>query len=589
MLFYLDYNATRDTVVRPVILSADGMLPGIPESGVLYLQQGKQNLLRFDVPGGQFLIMGDPVFQARENLFAAVVPEPGNIRLDVLFREIKGHYYWFYLGPKQCRFGSSFGAVFPVYYHSAGDRMVAGSSSFALAEKIGADVQDKRNLLERLLFNYPFFNSTWWADIKLLDTHRYLSTDGQRWVVDGAFEVSDYFGTPENTSRDGLHELAELFQAETRLFFPDSPFGISLTGGFDGRTLVAAARKEHRDFFTYSFGRPDSTDVTLPASQAASLKVPYFPILLDEQYIGQHSYDSAQAFMRLTDYNGNFGRPHYHYAAEQLSAKTGHILTGNFGSELFRALHIPGVMMSECLIRIFASQDNSWKDFLIQASEGWDKDFFRAESEELIADIERYVEKMNGWEANHKFYHFVFNEIFRKYFGPELVMQSHYLNNRTPYLNLHFFGQLNRTIWSGVHSRIFEKAKSKRMKGQMFYATFIKQSEPTLYKMNTNKGYSPADVIEPGRLPLLLLKVLAHKYILNKEIDDNSVSTFFERFQRQLMVQPESGNPQFFQNTLKKYANGSPHEQSLEKQVKFYSIASGWKAAESLLHIKDHH
>ena len=580
MLFYLDHKTTRDAGIKPVVLPAGDALPPAAETGMLYLRQGRQALHRFEAPGEQLILVGDPVFSPRDGLFQTIVAGPGDIRLDALFREIKGHYYWFYTGAGRFCCGSSFGAIFPVYYSVAGDRLTISSSSYALAGRIDAGAQDKRNLLERLLFNYPFFDSTWWSGIKLLDAHRYLHCDGQNTTVKGNFEVSDYFGSPENASRDSLHELAQLFQSETRLFFPDSPFGISLTGGFDGRTLVAAARKERRPFFAYSFGRPDSTDVTLPAKQAAALQVPYFPVPLDERYLEQNALASARAFMRLTDFNGNFGRPHYHHAAEALSEKTGHILTGNFGSELFRALHIPGVMMSECLIRIFAAPDDSWKDFLRRAAQGWDRDFFHRETEELIAGIEAYVGKMKGWEPNHKFYRFVFNEIFRKYFGPELVMQSEFLNNRTPYLNLHFFEQLNRTIWSGVHSRIFEKTKRKRMKGQLFYATFIKQSDPALYRMNTNKGYSPADVLETWRLPLLLAKVVAHKYLFYKDIDDNSVSAFFNRYHSRLAEEiAENPLPPFMQAFFGDRKKRAPAFQNPDSLIKVYSIAAGWSAA----------
>lgn len=373
--------------------------------------------------------------------------------------------------------------------------------------------------------------------------------------------------------------MAALFQKETQLFFPEEPFAISLTGGFDGRTLVAAAKKAGRNFTAYSFGRSDSSDVTMPAAQAAKLRIPYFPINLDKEYVEQQSLDSAWEFMRLTEFNGNFGRPHYHYAARALAQKTNYILTGNFGSELFRALHLPGVMMSECLIRIFAATENSWKDFLRQAAQRWDKQFFQHETESLIADIECYIARMKDWEANHKFYYFVFNEIFRKYFGAELVMQSTYLNNRTPYLNLHFFRELNKTIWSGVHARLFEKVKSKRMKGQMFYATFIRQADPILYHLKTNKGYSPADVLESWRLPMLAGRVVWHKYLNNKAIDDNSVHAFIQKYHKPIAGEISRNSPSFFQSMFENSFTQIQSEDNIENLVKFYSIAAGWEYA----------
>ena len=654
MFFYLDFNF-KDSTITVATLPGEEPLPVFPEANTLYLLEGKQRLLSFEVPGGKLLLLGDPVFRKKEKLFESIIPEPGKVNQEVLFQEIKGHYYWFYIPipnfqsliPNPLLCGNSFGAIYPVYYTIEKERAVVCSSSFTLAEKTNAEAKDKRNLLERLLFNYPFFNSTWWSGIKLLEAHRYLrvappqppqggeksfapglssereengvlsnlppndggatlspereasgafsmlspndkgATYSPPWggwggaTVEGDFEVSNYFASPEDSSKDSLYRLSKLFEKETRLFFPDEPFAISLTGGFDGRTLVAAAKKANRLFSTYSFGRPDSTDVTMPAAQAAALRIPYNPIFLDNQYVETASLGSAWEFMRLTEHNGNFGRPHYHHAAQVLSEKTNYILTGNFGSELFRALHLPGVMMSECLIRVFSAKDDSWKDFLKQTAQRWDAHFFQNETDALIADIEIYLRKMEGWDANHKFYHFVFNEIFRKYFGPELVMQSHYLNNRTPYLNLHFFQELNRTIWSGVHARLFEKVKSKRMKGQMFYATFIRQSDKKMYHLKTNKGYSPADVLEAWRLPILASRVVFHKYINNKDIDDNSVGAFIQRFHRQIAEQAQTNDPSFFQTLFEKSLAEIPREQNIENWVKFYSIAAGWEAAKA--------
>lgn len=584
MFFYLDFQFSSGAGMQVAQLADGENLPAFPESGMLHLNQGKQRLMTFDVPGGKFLLLGDPVFVFREKLFGQIVPEAGTIHQDALYREIKGHYYWFYLpqlpAPNMnflC--GSAFGAIYPVYFSRYSDRIVVSSSSFVLADRTNAGTTNKHNLLERLLFNYPFFNSTWWTGIQLLEAHKYLAIRREDANVQGDFEINQYFGAPEDNARDSLPALAALFQKETELFFPDEPFAVSLTGGFDGRTLVAAAKKAGRQFSAYSFGRPDSTDVTMPARQAATLRIPYAPIYLDDPYVENQSLDSAWEFMRLTEYNGNFGRPHYHFAARKLAEKNRFILTGNFGSELFRALHLPGVMMSESLIRVFSAQDNSWKDFLTQATGKWDGHFFKNELEALISGIETYLKKMQGWEANHKFYYFVFNEIFRKYFGPELVMQSAYLNNRTPYLNLHFFRELNKTIWSGVHARLFEKVKSKRMKGQMFYATFIRYADPKLYHLKTNKGYSPADVLEPWRLPILAARVVWHKYLNHREIDDNSVHAFIRKYLKRISEQVEPENPAFFRSLFERSYTEIQNEENIENLVKIYSIAAGWKNA----------
>lgn len=285
--------------------------------------------------------------------------------------------------------------------------------------------------------------------------------------------------------------------------------------------------------------------------------------------------------MKLTEYNGNYGRPHYQYAAKALGQQVDYLVTGNFGSELFRALHQPGVMMSENLIRIFSSSDDSWKDHLRRPQPDWDIAFFQNELDALIDQIERYLQPMQGWDANQRFYHFVFNEIFRKYFGPELIMQSNYLNNRTPFLSLPFFRALNETAWSGVHARLFEKVKSKRLKGQLFYAAFIRHTDPQLYRLPTSKGYSPADVLESWRLPRLLTGVLWQKFAKRPEHDTNAVDAFFQYNQAQLLhlIKPETDVILHGVGLVNRITQQNGN---LEQAIKYLSIAAGWMAAQKI-------
>jgi asparagine synthase (glutamine-hydrolysing) len=579
MFFFLKHPSSATTQVSVTHLG-DAELPAHPVPGTLYLRKGVQRLITLDLPGGKLLLLGDPVFGKNISLFKSIVPATGTFNEQAIYERIKGHFYWFCIHSDGLSCGTSFGAIFPMYY-SQGDRHISiSSSSFFLAEILGVPERSRRNLLERLLFNYPFFGSTWWEGIHLLDAHRYLNPGSGAATVAGDFDLHVCFGQVEMSGRDSLLYLASVFREETNLFFPGEPFAISMTGGFDGRTLVAAALEAGKDFFTYSFGRPGNSDVTFPMTQAKKLQLTYYPLYLGENYLMRESLPAARSFMELTGFNGNFGRPHYEFAARKLAEKTRCILTGNFGSELFRALHLPGVMMSESLIRIFGSGDDSWKDFLKKTTTAWGKVFFKNELDALISDLEVYLQKMQDWEPNHRFYYFVFNEILRKYFGPELVMQSRYLRNRTPFLNLRFLTELNRTPWSGVHSRLFEKNKGKRMKGQMFYAAYLRQTSPELYLMPTNKGYSPADVLEPWRWPWLAAQIAYRKFLKSEEIDDHSVEAFFRKYHRQLKEEILEGNPhQFFREQLDRSLPAIAAGSDFEKWIRFYSIAAGWEAA----------
>ncbi|MCS7035955.1 MAG: asparagine synthase-related protein [Saprospiraceae bacterium] len=584
MFAYLHYRCQPDApLVRVAMLSSPTLQAPSPQT--LYLYAGAQQIDVLDLPDGSHLyLLGDPVFGDRQRAAGRVSDwHSGALYPRALYTEVRGHYYWFLLKDGLFRCGTSFGGIYPLYWQKDGNQIYVCTSSFYLARRHKPGELNRRNLLERLLFNYSLFNSTWWTNIRLLGSHCWLTMSEEGAREERAFGLENYFGHGFLSGPDVLDELTEVFERESRVFLPPEPFAISFTGGFDGRTLVAAARQAHRDdFLTYSFGMPGESDVALPARQSEQLGIPFLPIYLDETYVREHALRSAIGFMQRSEYNGNFGRPHYFYAAETLAKHTRYILTGNFGSELFRAMHQPGVMMTQALIQVFETPDDSWKDFLRKAAGRQVAAYFRTELDALISDFEHFLRARADMDINQQFYCFVLEEIFRKYFGPELVMQSHVLCNRTPYLSLRFFEALNKTVWSGLHARLFDKQKNRRMKGQMFYSAFLRRTDRQLYRMLTNKGYSPADVLERWRRPLLAARVAYHKFFRKEMGDSNAVETYFRRYQHDLLnyIRPEDHRELLQSGIAYLMESGlSRNAVSLSELIHLYSVAAGWTAA----------
>jgi len=90
---------------------------------------------------------------------------------------------------------------------------------------------------------------------------------------------------------------------------------------------------------------------------------------------------------------------------------------------------------------------------------------------------------------------FVFEELFRKYFGAEIVNQFKCLKNRTPFLDIEFLKALFKTELSGIYSEFFEHNPFKRYKGQVLYAHIIRKAYPDFGKIMTDKDYKPDDLI----------------------------------------------------------------------------------------------
>ena len=114
---------------------------------------------------------------------------------------------------------------------------------------------------------------------------------------------------------------------------------------------------------------------------------------------------------------------------------------------------------------------------------------------EDILKLPCYDQSYNRLTKNQRFYVFVFEEIFRKYFGAEMVNQFKYLKNRTPFLDIEFLKAIFKTELAGIHSDFFEHNPFKRYKGQVLYAHIIRKAYPAFGKMMTDKGYKPDDLL----------------------------------------------------------------------------------------------
>lgn len=103
-------------------------------------------------------------------------------------------------------------------------------------------------------------------------------------------------------------------------------------------------------------------------------------------------------------------------------------------------------------------------------------------------------------------------DTLRNYFGPELSMQQKYLVHRSLFLDFEFFKALQGTENSGAFGNFRERNLAKRIKGQLFYAHFLRKNSKGLFKAITEKGYKPSDIIIPiGLIRVSFVKLLKAK------------------------------------------------------------------------------
>jgi hypothetical protein len=471
----------------------------IPASGLkdLFVRRPAE-WIHYDGLHDELIMWGDP---AGGDEFVRTIEGPTGP--DQILAKVYGHYYFLLLNKKEREIiaGNSLLSILPVYYCEISGETFLSGNAIKLGKHLGLDAVSRRFILETVLFNYPLFNHSIIEKISLLPSNSYMRLSRGALSFVKHTLIEDFFSSDPVPWRKAAGTLTNAFLETVKKYLPSGKYINALTGGFDSRTLVAAGKAAGGDMLCYSFGAPGSKDVEIPDMVTAIAGIPYKKILLDDDYARNESLRNGLEFVLNASGSASFARGHYLYAVRTMAEHSGYMLTGNFGSELFRAANVRGVVFSSNLVTLYSNgnPDEAMKIIMNSRESGFlRKENFGDEWEQLKNDIRTlpcYSSSCRHLTINQRFYLFVFEEAFRKYFGAEMVNQFQYLRNRTPYVDPLFLKTILGTGFAGVYSDFFERNPFRRYKGQVLYAHIIMKSYPELGRIVTDKGYCPNDLL----------------------------------------------------------------------------------------------
>lgn len=454
--------------------------------------------LHYNEPDYEFIVWGDPICD--EDFKKRLESDK---TAEFFLNNLYSHYYYIFLNKLtgDLIIGNSLFGILPVYYYTDNKRIVLSENALTLGKYLDKDLVSKRFILETVLFNYPLFNNSIIEGINLLPSNSYIKITGTKKDIIKHTNIDDFFSTNPKPWKRSTAYITDLFISTVKRYLPDIPYVHALTGGFDSRTLVASGLYYKKDFSCYSFGSDVSKDVQVASELAVKASLNFINICLDDNYATASSLSSGKEFVFNSSGSATFARAHYLHAAKILAKDYSYIITGNFGSEIFRAAHVAGAVISSNLYSLFNSENADEGIKKIESSVEYNSlnmVNYSAELKELKADIQRlqcYDDSYSGLTKNQRFYVFVFEELFRKYFGAEMINQFHYIKNRTPFLDIDFLKAIMQTGLAGIYSDFFEHNPFKRYKGQVLYAHIIRKTYPEFGKMITDKGYKPDDLL----------------------------------------------------------------------------------------------
>lgn len=400
------------------------------------------------------------------------------------------------------RFGIS-----PFYYMVIGNSFYASTSLKALRNSCsGRTIIDPVAILQKEIFNFPLNNRTLLYNIHNLTPAEIVTFKGSTIHSGTYWSPESLYSTTLLSEQDALSIGGDLFYEAINIRTQDvAKVNASLTGGFDGRTILSVIQKNPEDMNLYSFGIDGSENISIPAKICDDLGYQYVPIVLDSGY--EEVYTKyAQEMVLQSDCLRTIEGANYPYAFNLLRDFSPVVLTGIFGSELLRTFQNVGLMVTQDFVELNNSNNADYKWLNIRERLMKDsylkRDFIKEHFDEMREDFcNTSWNSIAGLQKDKRFYIFLMKEGLRKYFGGEVHSERIYATNRFPYLDDDFVDFVFQSPFAGVYSNILHPTPSERFRSQYFYAKIMEKYRPELLRYPTDHGFPASYIL--SKFPLL--------------------------------------------------------------------------------------
>jgi asparagine synthetase B (glutamine-hydrolysing) len=442
---------------------------------------------------------------------------------------IKGWFNIFIVDKKEHKYhmvNSRFG-MRPLYYAQVNEYFLFSSELKSLMKSslVKKEIKQK-SVIDYALFNYPLGKETYIRNVFVLDPATFITVNGSKIKHITYWKPEVLFSDTLLSRDESLAQAENILKKTVNEMHEDSgKVGVAVTGGFDSRTVLSLIDKDKENLLLYSFGIPESGDIKVPKKISEQLSYDYLPIYLDDNYGVHLFHDYARKTILFSDGRSSLARAHYLYASHLLSKKVKVVLTGNCGSELLRAVHLTGEVISDNTKSIFLNNVSKGMEDIFNNplyKKYYNKSIFDKVRSSIFDSIKNIM-KVDDCELkpNQRFYVFLLKEVFRKYFGTEISMESPFLYNRSPYLDYDFVDFIFKTPFCGANYDFFEQNPFARIQGQQFYSHIIAKNNENLAKLNTSRMYAPHNLLTNSGKIKAGLTYFYRKFFVRKKDEYN--------------------------------------------------------------------
>lgn len=417
-------------------------------------------------------------------------------------------------------------SLLPIYYLCQDGYYFISSSFRTLVHLLKGGTQNKFFYPELALLYTQLNGSTFYNEIYRLDYGQLVELSTEFKVITTK-RFYDYFTSEPKSYKSSINSIANKF-IETSKSYLNEPCAISLTGGFDGRTITGCAHFHKTEFINFSYGRRSNGDVENPIEIAKKLNLDYHLIELEKDYLSNDYLSSVNTYLKYSGGLNGFQYPQSIYYVKEIANQRTIIVTGYLGSEILASVKGSDDEVSPKIVIDYLSNENNFDNYAFSQIPIL-QNLNILESGEAI---KRVIDIMvvyfkslpNDLTTNQKFVVFAFENIYRNTFGPWIYNGMHFAKIRVPFLDKDFFNEICKTEVSQFYRSFLETNPIKRLKGQMLYSRILKKTWTQLNNLTSSKGYAPADILTLyGRVKIALDRILkSNKYVEQHGLDKMS-------------------------------------------------------------------
>ncbi|MCF8367440.1 MAG: hypothetical protein K9G76_00260 [Bacteroidales bacterium] len=374
---------------------------------------------------------------------------------------------------------------------------------------------DQGVILQQSLYNYPFTRNTIFKSVKMLPSSSVI-----RFSVEDEF-IEKYWKPGEEIINKPLNFKRSLDvldngldKAVKKLINGHSKIALSLTGGWDGRLLLAYVlkHKPKEQIKLYSFGIESSEDIFVPLQVSEKFGYDYMPVILSDDYVKNDFLNWAAKTTLYSDSLRSIKRAHYLFTMNIISPFSEVVLSGNGGSNLLKSsAYAPCNVFNRFVLGLIRA-DNPEKEI------GKHFDYLKSNFPEVLNGLSRVEFKDSFYWAelkdlysikntNVRFTSYLLSDIEKKYFGAEQTSYKHLVDNYSPFFDYDFIQELMKTSFFGGFSN--DSKSIAVVKNSLLYAKLINRNNKDLASEPTDRGFALNELLNPlnyGKLGFTLLR-----------------------------------------------------------------------------------